>query len=207
MVWERFLHIHFHHDAFLKFNLRTPPSGPRGTIYLQNTNFTGVLFNPVFKQCFLWSQRQSQLKFHTFRCWCAKMFSLCVPKVKISLWGFLIKYDILNVVEITNNMHCFVPLLYSIYLLLHVSAVVCHHQGALGSVWVTWNTDRVDGSVCCASQPSWARKHNRRSHDNPAHRPSNYTLYEIPPPIRSVLQVTQADPRSSLIMADYCRNM
>jgi hypothetical protein len=27
-------------------------------------------------------------------------------------------------------MHWFVPLLYSIYWLLHVSAVVCHHQGA-----------------------------------------------------------------------------
>jgi hypothetical protein len=27
-------------------------------------------------------------------------------------------------------MHWFVPLLYSIYLLIQVSAVVCHHQGA-----------------------------------------------------------------------------
>jgi hypothetical protein len=34
------------------------------------------------------------------------------------------------VVEITNTMHWFVPLLYSIYWLLHVSAVACHHQGA-----------------------------------------------------------------------------
>jgi hypothetical protein len=32
-----------------------------------------------------------------------------------------------GVVEITNNMHRFAPLLYSIYRLLHVSAAVCHH--------------------------------------------------------------------------------
>jgi hypothetical protein len=30
----------------------------------------------------------------------------------------------------TNTIHCFVTLLYSIYWLLHVSAVACHHQGA-----------------------------------------------------------------------------
>jgi hypothetical protein len=30
----------------------------------------------------------------------------------------------------SQHMHCIVPLLYSIYRLLHVSAVVCHHQGA-----------------------------------------------------------------------------
>jgi hypothetical protein len=34
----------------------------------------------------------------------------------------------------------------------------------------------------------------------------NYTIYDIPH-IRSVFQVTQTDPGSSLIMADYCRNM
>jgi 5-hydroxyisourate hydrolase-like protein (transthyretin family) len=34
------------------------------------------------------------------------------------------------IVEITNNMHWFVPLLCSIYWLLHVSTVACHHQGA-----------------------------------------------------------------------------
>jgi hypothetical protein len=41
-------------------------------------------------------------------------------------------------VEITNTMHKFAPLLYSICWLLHVLAVVCHLQGASGSVWVTW---------------------------------------------------------------------
>jgi hypothetical protein len=38
------------------------------------------------------------------------------------------------VVEITNTMHRFAPLLYSIYWFLHVSAVVCHRQGASGPV-------------------------------------------------------------------------
>jgi hypothetical protein len=42
------------------------------------------------------------------------------------------------VVEMTNNMQKFSQLFYSMYRLLHVSAVVCHHQGASGSVWVTW---------------------------------------------------------------------
>jgi hypothetical protein len=49
-------------------------------------------------------------------------------------------------------------------------------------------------------------KHNRRNHDNPAHRPRNHTLYDIPP-ILFVFQVTQKDLRSSLMMAGYCRNM
>jgi hypothetical protein len=40
---------------------------------------------------------------------------------------------LLDVVEITSTMHRFAPLLYSIYRLLHVSAVVCN-QGAFGSV-------------------------------------------------------------------------
>jgi hypothetical protein len=48
--------------------------------------------------------------------------------------------------------------------------------------------------------------HSRLNHDNPAHRPRNHTLYDIPP-IPFVIQVTQKDLRSSLKMADYCRNM
>jgi hypothetical protein len=35
-------------------------------------------------------------------------------------------------------MHRFAPLPYFICWLLHVSAVLCHIQGASGSVWVTW---------------------------------------------------------------------
>jgi hypothetical protein len=81
----------------------------------------------------------------------------------------------------------------------------------LGFVWVTWNEDRIGGisyncgyvacvseccgSVCCASQLSWK-----------AHRPQKHTLYDIPP-IRSAFQVTQTNQRSSLMMADHCRNM
>jgi hypothetical protein len=34
-----------------------------------------------------------------------------------------------------------VPLLYSTYWLIHVSVVACHHQGAIRSSWVTWNTN------------------------------------------------------------------
>jgi hypothetical protein len=51
-----------------------------------------------------------------------------------------------------------------------------------------------------------AGKHNRRNHDNPAHRPRNHTLYDIPP-MRFVFQVTQKDLRSFLMMAGYCRDM
>jgi hypothetical protein len=46
----------------------------------------------------------------------------------------------------------------------------------------------------------------RQNHDSPAHKPRNHTLYDIPH-IRFVFQVTQKDLRSSLMMANYCRNM
>jgi hypothetical protein len=39
-----------------------------------------------------------------------------------------------------------------------------------------------------------------------AHRPHKRTLYDIPP-IRSAFQATQTNTRSSLMMADHCRNM
>jgi hypothetical protein len=59
--------------------------------------------------------------------------------------------------------------------------------------------------------PSWvlmhsAGKHNKQNHNTPAHRPHEHTLYDTPP-IRSAFQATQTDARSSLMMADYCRNM
>jgi hypothetical protein len=46
-----------------------------------------------------------------------------------------------------NNQHyaLIVPLLYSIYRLLHVSAVACHHQGASWVRGVTWNPDQIGG--------------------------------------------------------------
>jgi hypothetical protein len=77
---------------------------------------------------------------------------------------------------------------------------------------VTLNTDVLGGiSYTCNVWllGTWvhsAGKHNRRNHDTLAHRPHNHTLYDTPP-IRSVFQVTQTDPKSSLMMADYCRNM
>jgi hypothetical protein len=40
----------------------------------------------------------------------------------------------------------------------------------------------------------------------PAHRPHKHALYDTPP-IRSAFQVSQMNPRSSLMMADYCWNM
>jgi hypothetical protein len=44
---------------------------------------------------------------------------------------FLTLWQICTViVEITNTMDWFVSLLYSIYWPLHISAIVCHHQGA-----------------------------------------------------------------------------
>jgi hypothetical protein len=49
------------------------------------------------------------------------------------------------VVEITNAMHRFAPLLYSICWLLHVSEVVCHHQELLDLSELHENTDRFGG--------------------------------------------------------------
>jgi hypothetical protein len=42
--------------------------------------------------------------------------------------------------------------------------------------------------------------------NNPAHRPRNHTLYDIPT-LSLYFQVTQEDPISSLMMVGYCRNM
>jgi hypothetical protein len=48
---------------------------------------------------------------------------------------FIYKYLLLPyILEITNTMHKFPPLLYAYMLILHVSAVVCYLQGAAGSV-------------------------------------------------------------------------
>jgi hypothetical protein len=42
-----------------------------------------------------------------------------------------------HAIEITNTIHGGEPLLYSVFWLIHVSAVICHHQEASGSVEVT----------------------------------------------------------------------
>jgi hypothetical protein len=44
-----------------------------------------------------------------------------------------------------QHMHWIVLLLYSIYRLLHVSAVVCHHQGASWICLIYWNADQMGG--------------------------------------------------------------
>jgi hypothetical protein len=47
-------------------------------------------------------------------------------------------------VEMTNNVHRFASLFYSIYRILHVSAVVCHHGELLDPSELHENTDRYE---------------------------------------------------------------
>jgi hypothetical protein len=63
--------------------------------------------------------------------------SLTEDKNKLILYIFIllfIEVRFVYVVEKINTMHRFTPLLYFICWLLHVSAVVCHLQGASGPV-------------------------------------------------------------------------
>jgi hypothetical protein len=70
--------------------------------------------------------------------------------VKVSFICMCRNFVLFYVVEITNTMHCFVPLLYSTYWLLHVSAVVCHQQGAS---WIRLLLEiQIDRSVFQATQ-------------------------------------------------------
>jgi hypothetical protein len=102
-----------------------------------------------------------------------------------------------------NNQHyaLIVPLLYSIYWLLHVSAVACHHQGAS---WIHLSYSKYKLNrwyiICVVT---WRACQN---HNTAAHRPGNHTVYDKPP-IWFVFQVTQKYLRSSLMMAGYCQNM
>jgi hypothetical protein len=68
----------------------------------------------------------------------------------------------------------------------------------------TTTINSITRSVCCAFHRTWEAQ--KTEHDTPAHRPRNHKLYDIPP-TRSVFQVTQTDPRSTLMTVDYCRNM
>jgi hypothetical protein len=113
--------------------------------------------------------------FGTFCAW--RRLLLYKPKHGLMFVPFIIRRS-------RNNQHyaLILPLLYSVYWLLYVSAVVCHHQSAL-----SWEAQQTE------PQHSGTRSHN-------------HTLYDMPP-IRFVFQVTQTDPRNSLMMADYCRNM
>jgi hypothetical protein len=58
----------------------------------------------------------------------------------------------------------------------------------------------------CASQLRWEVQHTEPRQSGIQYRFHNHTLYDIPP-IPFVIEVTQKDLRSSLMMADYCRNM
>jgi hypothetical protein len=58
------------------------------------------------------------------------------------------------------------------------------------------------GSVCCASQLGSTTDRTTTLR----HTGHITTLYDIAP-ILFVFQVTQKDPRSSLMMAGYCQNM
>jgi hypothetical protein len=103
-------------------------------------------------------------------------------------WWWWCKH--LKCIKKTNTMHRFVPLLYFICWLLHVSAVVCHLQGASGSVWVTWkiqidmvvNHVMLLGGVCVGvSRFSLlcfpAGKHNKLHLNTPTHRPPNHIIW------------------------------
>jgi hypothetical protein len=70
-------------------------------------------------------------------------------------------------------------------------------RSELVELQMEWVVYHVSVSVCRIAQVN---------HGNPAHRPRNPTLYDIPP-TPFVIQLTQKDLRISLIMAGYCRNM
>jgi hypothetical protein len=65
-------------------------------------------------------------------------YALSKSKVKVTVANthILVQYQnltcckLIHNLKITNTVYWFEPLLYSIYWLLHVSAVACHHQGA-----------------------------------------------------------------------------
>jgi hypothetical protein len=57
-------------------------------------------------------------------------YTLLLPSSRRTIFLYYNKQVWHIVVEIINTIHWFVPLLYSMYWLLHVSAVACHHQGA-----------------------------------------------------------------------------
>jgi hypothetical protein len=108
-------------------------------------------------------------------------------------------YTLSDILQETNNMHRFLPLLYCTYWLLHVLAEACHHQGAY-YILLSYLKYKLDGWYimcgyvacvldCCIT-----------------HRPCNHTLYDIPT-IQFVFQRTQEDLISSLTMSGYCRNM
>jgi hypothetical protein len=112
----------------------------------------------------------------------------------------------------TELYHSFIQYTGS-YMFRQWSAVI---RELLRFVWDTWNAGRMGGisynvwlrDLCAGVL--WFRflcfPAECYMHNTPAHRPYKHTLYDIPL-IRSVCQVTETNPRSSLMMADHCRNM
>jgi hypothetical protein len=87
----------------------------------QNTKCVFWWYLKPFSETFLILRRtQRDMIINVYR-------SLCnVPTILIRLLSrFNIKRSIKN-----QHMHWIIPFIYSMYRLLHVSAVVCHHQGA-----------------------------------------------------------------------------
>jgi hypothetical protein len=84
-----------------------------------------------------------------------------------------------------NNMHWFVPLLYSMYWLLHVSFVTYHDQGG-SKILLSYLKYKSNGwfIICVVTWPVGKRSG-----------------------IRLVFRVTHKDLRRSLMMAGYCWNM
>jgi hypothetical protein len=129
-------------------------------------------------------------------------------QLKLVLYCLMFVLCILDVAEMTKNMHW-----------LYTSSLFYILAPTRFSSRMPSSGSFLDPSELCEIQieyvvchinvlvlPSAAGKHNRRNHENPAHRLHNHTLYDTPP-IPFVTQVTQKDLRSSLMMADYCWNM
>jgi hypothetical protein len=129
---------------------------------------------------------------------CIFLFLVCIINV---LFGGTkrVKQTIINIVEMTSNMYWFVPLLYSIYWLLHVSAVACHRQGASYMLCVTFwvvlrrmvfNSRRF-GTLCLF------HLHRRVDasaikHHTPENNPNGYTRHtEQPKRLHTTYRTTQ----------------
>jgi hypothetical protein len=103
----------------------------------------GTIFSIKFRENLeLFGVHRQALECNQHSSYCRIPFGTCQKDVtglhclcRYSVWkhflyGLMFVPFIVYVVEMTNTMHWFVLLLYCIYWLLHVSAVVCNHQGA-----------------------------------------------------------------------------
>jgi hypothetical protein len=65
----------------------------------------------------------------------------------------------------------------------------------------------LDPSELLEIQIEWVHMHSTEKHNRQNHNTDHVTTHYDIPPIQFVFQVTWKDLRSSLMMADYCRNM